>query len=129
MTIYNDVQNPALFQVSPDPWITSSQVDTNTLKIEFDRVTQYFTIHNKETETTELYVAVTENGFNSGNYFSLKPDRSYSGNMRLNSLFLKSSAGTCTFQIIAGLTVCNTDNFWTITGSNGANQTGWQGVG
>lgn len=111
----------AEYMISGIPWVTASNIPANILEIDFLNVTSFFTVKNTSLNT--INVAFTQNGFNSGNYFSLASNEVFSADLRIKTLFLSSSA-TSSFQLIAGVTSIPASNFPNLTGSNNPGN-GW----
>lgn len=103
------------YMISGIPWVTSSQIPGSIIQINFLNVTSFFTVKNTSLNT--IKVAFTQNGFNTGNYFSLSANEVFSGDLRVKSLFLSSST-TSNFELVAGVTSIPASNFPSLTGSN-----------
>ena len=117
------------YQVSSRPYLTSSQISLgNIQKYSFPYVTRFFVLQNRSaTATDKIAFAVTENGLKTGtaNYITLDAGESFSGDLRVNILFVSGVAGNnVNYQLAAGLTNIPHQNFFTLTGSAGI-----QGVG
>lgn len=114
------------YQISPVPYVTSSTLALGQLKeIRFSHITR--TIHVKNTSAgTAMAVGFTENGLRTAtaNYFILSGSESYTGEMRMSSLWLSGSVGSPTFTVLAGLTLIPTGSMLHLTASNG-----YSGVG
>ena len=109
--------NPGLgsvgsYQMSGIPYATSSLTvpanNTAALKIQFPYVTKFVTIINTGSATTPVlrvgFSALGTSGSGT-NYFSLAYGESYTGEWRLEDLFLISNtAAQTSASIIAGLT-------------------------
>ena len=102
------------YLVSGIPWVTSSQVPASILSVDFLNVISFFTIKN--TSSSSIKVSFTQNGFNTGNYFSLSANEVFSADLRVKSLFLSSSL-TSSFELVAGVTSIPASNFPNLTGS------------
>jgi hypothetical protein len=111
------------YQVSAMPFVTSSNVALGSIKeINFSGVTRFITVKNTGAPSAVLAVAFTENGLKSSNsnYFILSGSESFSGELRVDRVFVSGSAGgSVSFNIVAGLTTIPTKNFLVVTGSNG----------
>lgn len=95
--------NVGSFQVSGIPFLTSSlSVTSAVMEVDFPQVTKFITITNNGT-TNDLQFGFSENGLNGTNYATLKAGDSYTGELKVTKIFLKSASGT-TASIIAGLT-------------------------
>ena len=117
------------YQASAVPYVTSSLISLGEIhEISFDQVTRFFNIKNAgSSNTDEIAVAFTLNGLlpANSNYFVLGKDISFRDEIRTTKLFISCSTGTnVRYQIVAGLTNIPSNQFLTITGSNGH-----QGVG
>lgn len=116
------------YQVSAVPFVTSSNVTLGQVKeITFGYVTKFFTIKNTSTTSTNtIAVAFTQNGLtpSNSNYFPLSGSEAYTGELRVDRLFISGSVGTSTFTLVAGLTNIPSKNFLLVTGSNGFNGVG-----
>lgn len=124
--VINEGYVPA-YQASAIPYITSSQISAGGIhQVNFDQVTRFFNIQNVGTvNTDEIAVAMTQNGFSTGNYFTLGQGVSFRDELRTICLFVSCSSGTSVrYQVIAGLTNIPHNQFLPITASNGH-----QGVG
>lgn len=111
------------YQVSATPYVTSSNVALGQIKeFNFGYVTRFFTVKNTSTTSTNtIAVAFTQNGLTaaSSNYFPLSGSEAFSGELRVDRLFISGAVGTSNFTIVAGLTGVPNRNFLAITGSNG----------
>lgn len=115
------------YQMSAVPYITSSLISIGQIQqIEFNQATRFFNVQNVGTVTTdEIAVAVTQNGFSTGNCFTLGQGVSFRDELRTTRLFISCSSGTnMRYQVIAGLTGIPNNQFLIVTASNGH-----QGVG
>lgn len=131
------------YQVSGWPFVkTVSGVDTTAQKIEFPRVTRWFSISIHSTAHRAVRVGFTENGVNDtagdGHYFLIETDEKDGGGGGANHSFKSStfeikckelwfrtdSGDSTTVSVIAGYTGVLTGSFPVITGSNG-----FEGVG
>lgn len=126
MSSFNTITGPgpgslSEYMISGIPWVTSSQVPVGILNVNFLNVTSFFTIKNASANT--IKVAFTENGFKTGNYFSLASNEVFSGDLRVKTLFLSSSS-TSNFELVAGITSIPASNFPNLTGSNNPGN-GW----
>lgn len=120
------------YQVSAIPWVTSSLVGTASLsvvEISLPYVTKFFTVKNTTTSSSpaQLAVAFASGGFAKSNYFTLLANESYTGDIRVKTLFFSNSQGgpgngDVSFFVLAGLTRIPERMFPTITGS-------WNGTG
>ena len=131
MSLNNPVMHEGFvpaYQVSAAPFVTSSNVTLGqTKEIRFNYVTRFFTIKNTSTTSTNtIAVAFTQNGLTAANsnFFPLSGSEAYSGELRVDRLFVSGSVGTSSFTIVAGLTNIPSRNFLTVTGSNGFNGVG-----
>jgi len=111
------------YQVSAAPYVTSSNISLGQIKeFSFDYVTRFITIKNTSTTSTNtIAVAFTQNGLSAANsnYFPLSGSEAFSGELRVDRLFVSGSSGTSNFTIVAGLTSIPSRNFLVVTGSNG----------
>lgn len=110
----------AEYMASAIPWVTSSVMVTQGYKeVNFNFVTKFFTIKNTAASTTTLSVAFASGGFTAANsnFFTLTGGQSFSGDLRVKSLFLSASQGVPSFELIAGLTRIPKHMFPVITGS------------
>ena len=110
------------YQMSAVPFVTASNLAAGaTFEISFPQVSRFFAVKNTS-QYDDLRVSFTRNGLNSpnNNYFSLVKSSSFREEIRTTKLFLfNNSANTITFEVIAGLTSIPSNQFLTITGSNG----------
>ena len=129
------LNNPAMhegfvpaYQVSAAPYVTSSNVTLGQVKqFDFNYVTRFFTVKNTSTTSTNtIAVAFTELGLTTANsnYLTLSGSEAFSGELRVDRLFVSGAVGTSTFTIVAGLTSIPSRNFLVVTGSNGYNGVG-----
>jgi len=122
------------YQISALPYVTQSatnEVPNGTaIRHSLPYVTRFFIVRN--TGAAILRVGFSEQGVKpdtvhnqSKNYFTLNPG---SGSMRLDirckDLFFLGDGATTNFELIAGLTTIQSDQFPILTGSNG-----FKGVG
>lgn len=115
------------YQASAVPFVTASQINLGEIQTyTFNQVTRFFNVKNRSsTLPTEIAVAFTQNGFSTGNYFTLEDGESFRDEIRCVQLFVSCSLGTSVnYEIIAGLTNIHHNYFLPITASNGH-----QGVG
>lgn len=115
------------YQMSAVPYITSSLISMGQIQqISFDQVTRFFNVQNVGTlATDEIAVAMTQNGFSTGHFFTIGQGVSFRDELRTTRLFVSCSKGTnVRYQVIAGLTNIPQNQFLLVTGSNGH-----QGVG
>jgi len=125
MSLNNYTPGPgyaAEFQVSANPWVTSSVV-SGIIEYSFPFVSSFFAIKNNSGSFGSIAVGFTRNGITStGNYFPLATGESFSGDFRLKTLFVSGSGATV--SLLVGLTSIMVERLPTITASNG-----WNGVG
>lgn len=116
------------YQLSPSPWVTSSQVTLgSTVQLDFPQVTRSLIVQNTGATNTAIAVAFTQNGLKSANsnYFILSGTNSFSSELRVDRLFISGAVGaTVPFTVIAGLTPIQRKDFLIVTGSNGFNGVG-----
>jgi hypothetical protein len=117
------------YQASAIPYVTCSSISVGEIhEINFNQVTRFFNVQNTSSSVgDEIAVAFTLSGLTpaSSNYFVLNQGVSFRDEIRTTKLFISCSAGTgVRYQIVAGLTNIPSNQFLTITGSNGH-----QGVG
>lgn len=111
---YNHVQE---YQVSGWPWVTGSSVDTTPQKIEFQKITQWITVHNESNH--ELYFGFTQLGVQDGKRFHVPPSGTVGPlHLKCESIWLVGSHVTTAYSVIAGLTNAST-GVLQITGSSG----------
>jgi len=109
-------QSVAEYMASGLPYATQSTAVAGTpAKIEFPFVTKFFTVKNNG--SGDIFVGFTENGVLSTNRFSIPESGSFSGDIRVMDLFIEASAGTGSFEVIAGLTGILRRDFFVLTGS------------
>jgi hypothetical protein len=109
------------YQISPVPFLTSSQVTLGEIKrYSFPTVARTLSIKNNTAGTT-IAVGFTNNGLSStnANFFTLSGSESFAGEYRTSEIFISGSSGTASFQLIVGLTDIPVKNFLVVTGSNG----------
>jgi hypothetical protein len=115
------------YQLSATPFVTSSNVTLGqTKEITFGSVTRFFTVKNTGASASVLAVGFTSRGLQSAqsNYFVLSGSESFSGELRVDRIFVSGSSGAPSFTVVAGLTPIPTKSFTAVTASNG-----FQGVG
>lgn len=115
------------YQLSAVPFLTASNVTLGQVKeIQFQSVSRFFTVKNVGSSTSILAVAFTENGLKptNANYFILSGSESFTGEFKVDRLFLSGAAGTSNFNLIAGLTHIPKQSFLVVTSSNGFNSVG-----
>lgn len=121
------------YMASGLPFATQSSATAGTpAKVEFPFVTKFFTVKNSG--ASDIFIGFTENGVLGTNRFSLAADESFSGDIRVKDLWIESSAGTTTFEVVAGLTGILRRDFFNLTGSfvgfSGSQETqGYKGFG
>lgn len=110
------------YQLSASPFVTSSNVTLGqTKEIVFGSVTRSVTVKNTGATTSVLAFSFTQRGLlpQQSNFFILSGTESYSGDLRVDRLFVSGASGTSTFSVIAGLTPITTGSFTRVTASNG----------
>lgn len=115
------------YQISSTPFITSSLVAFGeTVRVNFDTVTRFFTVKNNGATTSVVAIAFTENGLKTANsnFFVLSGSETFTAEIRTDRIFISGSAGSSNVSILAGLTQVPVKNFYTITGSNGFGSVG-----
>lgn len=109
------LNNVGSYQVSGIPFASSSIVAPNTsstpVEIEFPSVAKFVVVKNVNPTTASLRVGFSANGVKTGtNYFLLDKGESFSGDLKVKSVFLLSNNGTpVSASVIAGLTGINVD--------------------
>ena len=123
------------YQGSCVPFVTSSAVGTDSIRIGFPRVTRFIVVSNRDASNT-LSFGFTDNGINgpkgpysktgtNANYFTLAAGQMTDRlEIKCDCIFIKGSDASTDFSIMAGITNVPHDGFLNLTGSNG-----WQGVG
>ena len=123
------------YQGSCIPFVTSSDVGTDVVKIGFPRVTRFIVISNRHGSQT-LSFGFTENGTGGakGEYSKTGTNDNYltlaAGQVterleiKCTGIFLKGSGAGTDFSLLAGMTNVEPSMFLNLTGSDG-----WQGVG
>lgn len=114
------------YQISPVPFVTSSQVVLGEVKsYSFPTVARTFTVKNN-TAGSAIAVSFTANGLTTANsnFFTLSGGESFAGEFRTSALFISGSTGTSSFHLVVGLTDIPVKNFLTVTGSNGYSSVG-----
>ena len=123
------------YQGSCVPFVTSSQVGTDVVKISFPRVSRFVVISNRHGSQT-LSFGFTENGTSGAkgpysktgtndNFFTLAAGQMTERlEIKCDAIFLKGSGGSTDFSLLAGMTNVSHNQFINLTGSDG-----WQGVG
>ena len=115
------------YQLSASPFVTSSNVTLGqTKEITFGSVTRFLTVKNTGASSAVIAVGFTQRGLQTAqsNFFVLSGSEAFSGDLRVDRLFISGSSGSPTFTIVAGLTPISTGSFTRVTASNG-----FQGVG
>lgn len=116
------------YQISGKPWASASiPVEySSVLEITFPTVTKYFTVSNTNSGSTSiLRVGFSENGVNGTNYFTLENGESYTGDLRVRSLYLRGDVAPTTASVIAGLTGIISE----LRTEFGPNYSGSEGIG
>lgn len=104
------LNNVGNYQVSGIPFASSSIVAPATsstpVEISFPSVTKFVVVKNINPTSGTLRVGFSANGVKTGtNYFLLDKGESFSGDLKLSSMFLLSNNGTAiSASVIAGLT-------------------------
>jgi hypothetical protein len=123
------------YQGSCIPFVTSSDVGTDVIKVGFPRVTRFIVVSNRHGSQT-LSFGFTENGTSGAkgpysktgtndNFFTLAAGQVTERlEIKCTGIFLKGSGATTTFSLLAGMTNVEPSMFLNLTGSDG-----WQGVG
>jgi hypothetical protein len=112
------------YQVSAVPFVTSTTLSAaETREISFPKFTKFIIVRNQDGADT-LQVGFTQNGVQANppantNFIKLSAGESVSADLRIKSLLLSSSDGAPDFEVLAGLTDINANQFITLTGSNG----------
>ena len=122
MTLNNNkssVQNVAEYQAAGLPWVTSSNVTTASLQINFPMVTTTICVKNNWTNaaSSSLRFGYSSNGVANSNYFLLEPGQTLSVSARTKSIFLSATSGSLPFSVHAGLTTIDPKIFPVLTGS------------
>lgn len=115
------------YQLSAVPYVTSSQISLGDIQeYNFDFVTRFFNIKNRGPVSGDtIAISFTQNGLQTGNYFTLKEGEAFREEIRCVKLFISCSSGVgVDYEIVAGLTSIPQKHFNVITGS-----AGYQGVG
>lgn len=110
------------YQLSATPFVTSSNVSLGqTKEITFGSVARFVTVKNTGGSSTVLAVGFTSRGLQpaQSNFFVLSGSESFSGDLRVDRLFVSGASGGPSFTIVAGLTPIQTGSFMTVTASNG----------
>lgn len=112
MSTYNyqkaGVGHVGSYQTSGIPFVVTGDANPvsspTTTVIQFPKVTKFIVIKN--TGSDGLRVGFSENGIlNSGNYFVLSNNESFSADLRMTDLHLLSNnSSPCEFTLVAGLT-------------------------
>lgn len=109
--------NVAEFMMSGLPYVTSSTVASGAVyAIQFPYMTKDFTIKNAGDAI--LSVGFTLSGTLGSNRFTLPPSASFSGDLRIRTLYVAGFNGTATYEVVAGLTLIGTRGFPILTGSS-----------
>jgi len=103
------IGNTASFQSSGIPWVSSSvaPVSGSTPEVfSFPQVTRFIVVKNTNTTDVPLRVGFSENGVvNSGNYFILTKDESFSAELKVTDIyFMSDTSSTVQFSVVVGLT-------------------------
>lgn len=119
MSSFNTFSSPGAgalseYMISAIPWVTSSQIPSGIVEINFSNVTSFFAVKN--TSANNINVSFTRNGFNTGNFFTVASTEVFTADLRVKTLFLSSSL-TSSYQLIAGVTTIPASNFPNLTGS------------
>ena len=127
----------AAYQASGVPHITSgdapvTSVDADTaLKISFDYVTRNIKFKNTDAGSKKIRLAFTATGSlaASANNIVVSAGETVTYDFRCKDIFLMATgAGTCPFELVAGLTTIPASNFPVLTGSI-AGTAAFEGVG
>jgi hypothetical protein len=102
------LDNPASYQLSGIPWVTSSAAPATgeePLEVSFYNVTDFVVVKNTSETDNSLKVGFSENGLQNGNYFILAKDESFAADIRITDLYLISNTtSSVDFTVITGLT-------------------------
>lgn len=107
--------NVGEYQASGLPYVTQSVATTSPFNIQFPFVTNELTIKNNTSGI--LRVGFTQNGVQGSNFFTLPVSGAYSGKLRVTDLFIRSEAGSVTYEVVAGLTTIPRQEFYILTGA------------
>jgi hypothetical protein len=102
------------FIVSAVPWVTASTIN-GIVQHRFQDVTlsgsagekifmsRWISVANVATGSATVRVAFTQRGFSTNNYFTLKEDQTFFGELRITELWI-SGSGNIPYELIVGLT-------------------------
>lgn len=109
------------YQASGIPYVTESLTSGGVTKFNFPFVTREFTVRNNT--SADVFVGFSENGVQGSNRFLLTSGSSYTGPLRIKSLWISSSA-VASVTVIGALTRIPWSTFPVLTGSEG-----FEGIG
>lgn len=125
------LNNVPEYQASGLPFVTSSTVATTPLRVDFTKVTRAITVRNLGSGPI-LYVGFTSNGVTGSNRFAIPSGSSERFEVRCKNVFLMSEIGNASFSLLGELTLIDTSQMPTLTGSVSGSVDGgssWTGVG
>lgn len=107
------------YVVSGIPWVTGSTIAAGVIHLSFPGVTKFLTVRNISASGSQARVAFTQNGLLNAqrNYIALGGGESLTLDLRVKDLYLSSTAGAPTVEVIAGLTTISYSAFPVLTGS------------
>ena len=116
------------YQVSSWPYLTSSDVSNEVKEINFPGVTRWLVVHNEAHGTSKtLKLGFTENCFlpaNSNFMILHAGEMTPRFEVKCTSLFISSSHNNVSFDVFAGYTAIDKNQFPILSASNG-----FKGVG
>lgn len=118
----------AEYQVSGLPFISKGSAATAPAEIAFNYIAKSITLINNDS-TNGLKIGFTLAGTNGTNYIQLDAGKSITFDIRCKKIFLASTAGTCSYSLLASLTGIEQQQMGELTGSTGSGSFGWPGVG
>ena len=103
------------YMVSGMPFVTSSVLTTNVLKIELPYVTSKLYFHSIG---GTLRFGFTNNGVNGTNYYLVNTsDGNFSFDIRCKTIYVRADTSTVTMSFCAAMTQIDRDRYPLITGS------------
>jgi hypothetical protein len=113
------LNNVSEYQASGMPWTSSSVgVTTTPVSYSFPYVTNQLTLR---ASAGTMRFGFTLNGVNGSNYFLLTTaDAPITVDIRVKTLYMRADSGTATASVLAGLTMIDSIQYPTLTGSAAA---------
>lgn len=118
----------AEYQVSGLPFVSKGSATTTPAEVAFQYIAKSITFVNNDS-TNGLKIGFTLNGVGGTNYIQLDAGKTIVIEVRCKKIFLASTAGTCSYSLLASLTGIEQQMMGELTGTIGSGSFGWPGVG